>query len=119
MLLQHTTHTSREHINIVLDRSFTSSVLPTPRQQTQLQTDPTEQLLHQIYNMAEGTTVQQYSNTLRKLLSDAGLQGALQADAFKLLLQYMADEQADPQIMAMLLDQLKQGAQIISCTSKT
>ena len=58
--------------------------------------------------MAE-SNLAQYSRSLRKLLSDAGLQGALQADAFKLLLQYMAEEQADPQIIALLLEQLKQG----------
>lgn len=51
----------------------------------------------------------QYSRSLRKQLADAGLQGALQADAFKLLLQYMAEEQADQQIMAIILEQLKEG----------
>ena len=58
--------------------------------------------------MEEGTAAQ-YSKALRMQLGDAGLQGAIQADAFKLLLQHMTDEQADQQVMAMVLEQLKQG----------
>jgi len=57
----------------------------------------------------QADTVSMYSKALRKQLADAGLQGALQTDAFKLLLEYMTNEQADPQIMAMILEQLKQG----------
>lgn len=56
----------------------------------------------------QADTVSMYSKALRKQLADAGLQGALQTDAFKLLLEYMTNEQADPQIMAMILEQLKQ-----------
>jgi hypothetical protein len=54
----------------------------------------------------------QYSKALRKQLGDAGLQGSLQSDAFKMLLQYMTDEQADQQVMALILEQLKQGKQL-------
>jgi hypothetical protein len=57
----------------------------------------------------EGVAVAQYSKALRKQLGDAGLQGAMQADAFKMLLQYMTEEQADQQMMSMILEQLKQG----------
>lgn len=57
----------------------------------------------------QADTVSMYSKALLKQLADAGLQGALQTDAFKLLLQYMTNEQADPQIMAVILEQLKQG----------
>lgn len=53
-------------------------------------------------------SVAQYSKALRKQLGDAGLQGTLQSDAFKMLLQYMTDEQADQQVMALILEQLKQ-----------
>lgn len=55
----------------------------------------------------------QYSKALRKQLGDAGLQGSLQADAFKMLLQYMTDEQADQQVMSLILEQLKQGEQCL------
>lgn len=58
--------------------------------------------------MEEGTAAQ-YSKALRMQLADAGLQGSIQSDAFKLLVQYMTNEQADQQIMALILEQLKQG----------
>jgi hypothetical protein len=56
----------------------------------------------------EQASAAQYSRSLRKQLADAGLQGALQADAFKMLLQYMTEAQADQQIMAIILEQLKE-----------
>lgn len=59
-------------------------------------------------SMAAATALK-YSQALRKQLGDAGLQGAVQADAFKMLLQYMSDSQADTQVMALVLEQLKQG----------
>lgn len=62
----------------------------------------------------EEVSAAQYSKALRKQLGDAGLQGALQADAFKLLLQYMTDEQADQQVMALILEQLKQGESLFN-----
>jgi hypothetical protein len=64
--------------------------------------------------MEEGTAAQ-YSKALRMQLADAGLQGAIQSDAFKLLVQYMTNEQADQQIMALILEQLKQG-KVLSST---
>lgn len=54
------------------------------------------------------TPAAQYSKSLQQKLSEAGLQGALQADAFKALLQYVSEVQGDLDILYNILEQLKQ-----------
>lgn len=59
--------------------------------------------------MAAGEVVPNFGRSLRLQISEAGLQGALQADAFRLLSAFVADVQGDRQVMAAILEQLKQG----------
>lgn len=54
------------------------------------------------------TAASQYSRALQSKLSDAGLQGALQADAFRTLLQHVSEVQGDLDILYSILEQLKQ-----------
>jgi hypothetical protein len=57
-----------------------------------------------------GEVAPDYGRSLRLQISEAGLQGTMQADAFKALLAYVTDVQGDRQVMCSILEQLKQGA---------
>jgi hypothetical protein len=48
-----------------------------------------------------------YLKGLQSTLAEAGLQGALQAGAFKTLLQYVIDIQGDVDVVHAILEQLK------------
>ncbi|KAF6263998.1 DNA polymerase epsilon, subunit B [Scenedesmus sp. NREL 46B-D3] len=48
-----------------------------------------------------------YAKGLQSTLAEAGLQGALQAGAFKVLLQYVADVQGELDVLYAVLEQLK------------
>jgi hypothetical protein len=56
-----------------------------------------------------GEVAPDYGRSLRLQVTEAGLQGALQADAFKALLQFVCDVQGDRDVMTAILEQLKQG----------
>jgi hypothetical protein len=52
-------------------------------------------------------TARDYVKGLQSTLAEAGLQGALQAGAFKVLLQYVADVQGELDVVYAVLEQLK------------
>jgi hypothetical protein len=51
----------------------------------------------------------QYARALQLKLSEAGLQGVLQANAFQALLQYVTEVQGDLDVLYSIFDQLKRG----------
>lgn len=60
------------------------------------------------------TQAAQYSRALQQKLSESGLQGSLQADAYKALLQYVSEVQGDLDILYNILEQLRQSELMLS-----
>jgi hypothetical protein len=50
-----------------------------------------------------------YTRPLQRKLQEAGLQGVVEADAFQVLLKYVADTEGDLDSLYRLLESLKQG----------
>jgi hypothetical protein len=57
--------------------------------------------------MQREAKLKDYAKPLQSTLAEAGLQGALQAGAYKVLLQYVADVDGELDVLYAVLDQLK------------
>jgi hypothetical protein len=64
-------------------------------------------------------TAKDYAKPLQSKLAEAGLQGALQAGAYKVLLQYVADVGGELDVLYAVLDQLRASECSEQCMSAT
>lgn len=71
-------------------------------------------VLHQaqVPGMA-ATRASDYSRPLQNMLAEAGMQGSVQAGAFKTLLEFVCDVQGDLGVLGTILEQLKSSEKLL------